>query len=340
MSKLIKKNFFIGVDISKDTLDLAIIDEKSYGTFKDMKIQNNLQDFNSITKWLKKNKIKKEDCLFCMEHSGTYGLLLFAWLTQEKIDFCVEPGMQIKKSMGISRGKNDKVDARRIADYAFTNRAKLKVFEMPSALILQLKQLLTYRDQIVRIRTSLKNSIRSHLQYQKLSGLLMITQQIEEQIEQQNSIVKQIEAQIVEVIKSDPLMKKNYELAISVKGIGLIVSAFMLVTTNNFSSFETGRKYSCYAGIAPFEHSSGISIKGKTQISQMGNKRIKTLLTNGANSAVIWDKELKLYYDRKRMEGKEHKVVINAIRCKLVNRVFACVKRQTPYVKIYQHNFS
>lgn len=340
MNKLIRKKHFFGVDISKDTLDLALLEEETYGSFKDYKIENAFNGFDKIIEWFEKDGMKSEDCLFCMEHTGTYGLLFFAWLSQMEIDYCVEPGIQIKRSQGMARGKNDKVDARRIADYAYINRAKLKTFNMPSTLIIQVKQLLTYREQTIRIRTSLKNSLKSHLQYQKVSGLKKITEQINNQIEQQDKLVDDIEKQIKEIIKSDPQMKKNFELAISVKGIGLVIGAFMLVTTNNFTSFENGRKYACYAGIAPFENTSGTSIKGKTKISHLGNKTIKTLLSNGANSASSWDPELKAYYKRKKDEGKDHKLIINSIRCKLVNRVFAAVKRQTPYVKLYQHNFA
>ena len=75
-------------------------------------------------------------------------------------------------------------------------------------------------------------------------------------------------------------------------------------------------------------------------MSHLGNKKLKTLLSNGANSAKSWDPEIRAYYKRKIDEGKEHKAVINAISCKLVNRVFAVVKRQTPYVSIYQQNFA
>jgi len=113
----------------------------------------------------------------------------------------------------------------------------------------------------------------------------------------------------------------------------------MLVTTNNFTGFENGRKYACYSGIAPFEHTSGISIKGKTRVSNLANKKIKALLSNGANSAYKWDPEMKKYYKRKIAEGKDHKLVINAISCKLVNRVFAVIKRQTPFVVTYKQNF-
>jgi len=340
MNKLIKKKTFIGVDISKDTLDLALMEEETYGSFSDKRIQNSIKGFDSILQWLEEQNKNLQDCVFCMEHTGTYGLLFFAWLSQIGIDYCVEPGIQIKRSLGMVRGKNDKIDARRLADYIYTNRAKVKTFNLPSTLILQIKQLLTYRDQIIRIRTSLKNSLKSHMQYQKISGLKSITDQINNQIEQQNKLVENSENQIIELIQNDPQVKKNFELAKSVKGIGLVIAAFMLVSTNNFTSFENGRKYACYSGIAPFEYDSGTSIKLKTRVSHFGNRTIKTLLSNGANSASKFDPQLRAYYNRKKAEGKEHKLIINSISCKLVNRVFAVIKRQTPYTSIYEHNFA
>jgi len=339
MKQFTKKKHFIGIDISKDQLDLALVNEGSHGVFKDKKVDNSFKGFDKIQTWLSKQKIKLDDCLFCMEHTGTYGLLLFAWLGQMGIDYCVEPGLKIKRSLGIARGKNDKVDARRIADYALTNKAKLATFSLPSTLLLQIKQLLTYRDQQTRIKVSLKNSLKNHDQYKRVSGLQSISDDIKNQIEECESRIEGIEEQIKDLIKSDETMKKKFDLATSVKGIGLVIAAFMLVTTNNFTSFENGRKYACYSGIAPFENTSG-KYKGKTKVSHLANKRMKTLLSNGANSARKWDPELRVYYARKIQEGKEHKLVINSIKCKLVNRVFAVVKRQTPYVNIYQQIFA
>ena len=89
-----------------------------------------------------------DDCAFCMEHTGTYGLLFYGWLAQQGILFCVESGLHIKRSLGMTRGKNDAVDAERIADYALTHKAKLKPYEMPSPLLVKIKQLLTYREQM------------------------------------------------------------------------------------------------------------------------------------------------------------------------------------------------
>ena len=339
MDKSTKKKYFVGIDISKDHLDVALVRGEELNLFKDKMVDNNFKGFTAIQSWLSKQKVKLEDCLFCMEHTGTYGLLLFAWLGQLGVDYCVEPGMKIKRSSGITRGKNDKVDARRIADYAATNKAKLKPFQMPSDLVLQIKQFLTYRDQQTRIKVSLKNSLRSHNQYQRVSGIKSISDEIQNQIAECDQRIDRIDAKIRELIKTDETLKKNFDMATSVNGIGLVIAAFMLITTNNFTSFENGRKYASYSGVAPFENTSG-KYRGKTRVSHLANKRVKTLLSNGANSARKWDPELRAYYARKISEGKEHRLVINSIRCKMVNRVFAVVKRGTPYVNTYQQKIA
>ncbi len=339
MDNFTNKKHFIGVDISNAKLDLALLRDAEKGRFLDKVVTNDFKGFGSMQEWLEKLKVNLNECVFCMEHTGTYGLLFFAWLSQMEICYCVEPALKIKRSLGVTRGKNDKVDARRIADYAFTHRAKLQQFNLPSSLMLQIKQLLTYRDQMVRICSSLKNSLKSHKQYQRVSGLKSVSEEIENQIADFENRIARIEKQVIELIKSDESLFKNYKLATSVIGVAFVIASYMLVTTNNFTSFNNGREYACYSGIAPFAHESGTSIKGKTRVSNLANKKIKTILSNGANSAAQWDPEIKKYYNRKLAQGKDHQLIINSIKCKLVNRVFAVVKRQSSYVNIYQLNF-
>jgi len=335
-----KKTDFLGIDISKDYIDCALLNAEHPGSLKNNQFKNDLDGFDTMMEWLIKSKTDLGRCLFCMEHTGTYGLLLFAWLADKGADFCVEPGLKIKRSLGMTRGKDDQIDARRIADYACTHANKLKLFTIPSQLIISIKQLLTYREQLVRIRTSLKNSIKSHQQYEQITKTRTVTADISVQIQDYTSRINAIEQKITEAINSDPELHKNFILSTSVKGIGLVIAAFMLVTTNNFDAFEDGRQYACYSGVAPFANRSGISIRGKTTVSHLANNTIKTMLSRGANSASKWDPELNLYYKRKRGEGKDHKLIINAISCKLINRVFAVVKRQSPYVITYQQKIA
>jgi len=338
MNKFTKKQWFSGIDISMNTIDVALLNVQSPEKVKEKQFKNSFQGFDAMLEWMIKQKVNVSECVFCMEHTGTHGLLLFVWLHQKEIDFCVEPGLQIKRSLGLVRGKNDKVDARRIADYALTQKTKLKPFVIPAQNLIQIKQLLTYRDQLVKMRTGFMNSLKSHQQYHQVTKMDFVIIDIEQQIGQLAERISQLEKQIIQIIKSDQQLKKNYELTTSVVGVGKIIAAFMLVTTNNYTSFENGRKYACFAGIAPFEESSG-RYKGKAHVSHLANKKMKTLFSNGANSARNWDPEIKAYYERKAKEGKAHHSIMTAVSCKIVNRVFAVVNRQTPYVKLYQNNF-
>lgn len=340
-NKSMKKTDFIGIDISKDYIDCALLNEAQPKALKNNQFKNDLDGFDSMEEWLIKMNVNiKKDALFCMEHTGTYGLMLFAWLTQKEFDFCVEPGLKIKRSLGMTRGKDDKIDARRIADYAFTHINKLKLFSLPSEKIVYLKQLLTYREQLVRNRTSFKNSIKSHEQYERITKHKTVTDDITAMIAAHDNHIKLVEKQIIQEIESDQELKKNFDLATSVKGIGLVIAAFMLVTTNNFSGFEDSRQYACYSGVAPFANTSGVSIRGKTMVSPLANKKVKAMLSRGANSAAKWDPEIKTYFNRRKIEGKDHKVIINAISCKLISRVFAVVKRQSPFVVTYQQKIA
>ena len=148
--------------------------------------------------------------------------------------------------------------------------------------------------------------------------------------------IGEIENEIETLIEEDASLKKNYNLATSVVGIGLVNAVIFLVHTNNFQSFTSGRKYACYGGIAPFEHTSGTSIKGKTKVSHLANKAIKINLTQAAKSSIQNDTELMKYYKRKEKEGKQHGVIMNAVKFKLIIRVFAVVNRGTPYVRMRQ----
>ena len=108
----------------------------------------------------------------------------------------------------------------------------------------------------------------------------------------------------------------------------------MILCTNNFEGITNARSFACYCGVAPFEYSSGTSIRGKTRVSNLANKKMKADLTNAARSAVLNDPELRIYYKRKREEGKAHGTVMNAIKFKIITRAFAVINRKTPYVTL------
>ena len=107
---------------------------------------------------------------------------------------------------------------------------------------------------------------------------------------------------------------------------------FLITYTNAFTKFKDARKFASFCGIAPFPNSSGTSIRGTTKVSHLANKKIKSLLDLCAKSAIQYNPEMKVYYHKRIEKGKNKMSTINIIRNKIVSRVFAVVKRQTPYV--------
>ena len=238
--------------------------------------------------------------------------------------------MHIKRSLGLTRGKNDKLDSYKIARFSYLLRDELKPMKMPSDCLIQLKSLISERSRIVKSIV---------IEKQTLSDLTATMSKpakdrTENRLTGLNMDKNAIEKEILEQVKSVDKINKNYELLISITGISLINAVVMILCTNNFESITNPRSFACYCGVAPFEHSSGTSIKGKTRVSQYANKVVKTYLSNAARAAMMHDPELKAYYNRKRAEGKDHGTVMNALKFKLITRAFAVIKRGTPYVKL------
>lgn len=327
--------YSVGIDIASKTLAVSVIATPGQPELHAMTVTNSPEGISAMFSALSKAGIKVKECWFCFEHTGNYGLLLSTCLQKRKCVFSIVAALEIKSSQGIQRGKTDPADAKQIATYAAVNRHKLKACALPEKSLLTIKELLSYRSQLIKIRTQIKNSLKSR---KLLGGLIdneWILSDLKEQVSQLDQRISRADKAIEQVVEQNSDVFENYQLAKSVKSIGPVIAAALVVYTNNFAGFQTSRQFSSYAGIAPFRYESGSSIRGKTQVSNYANKRIKTLLYNAANTAMVHDPEIRAYYLRKREQNKHHCSIINAIAFKLVGRVFAVIKRQTPYVSTY-----
>jgi transposase len=323
-----KKSFIIGVDVSKLKLDLHC-----YGQCQSLVLSNNLKGFKGFLKWIKKEISKdKEQILVVMEYSGVYSYNLEKFLFEQGISYVKRPALDIKRSMGMKRGKTDKADARMISQYGWHRREELKSMKPVSQAQQELQQLMTFRDKMVTDKASYKTrlkELKEQLKNNLPAGIIKSTEQIVEILKKE---INKTEKTIRGLLADNPDLENNYQLITSVRGISFVTAIHMLITTENFSRFTDPRKFACYSGVAPFEHTSGSSIRGKTKTSQLANKKIKSLLTMAAICAIKHDAELKAKYEQKLKQGKAKMSVINMIRFKLIERVFAVIKRQKPYI--------
>lgn len=325
-----KKKIIVGVDVSKSTLDVFIRNAGLHYV-----VSNDPKGFADLLATVcNVSKCKPDEILFCFENTGKYSKMLSVFLHSQNLAFFMEPALAIKRSLGLTRGKNDKVDAKRIAEYAFEKKHKLTPVALPGKKIDMMKGLLTLREKLIKHRTAFKNGITDlHDCYEEGENAFIKGLQ-ENQIQRLDKDIKKVEDEIQQVIKNDASMLKNFGLIISVKGISKINAFYFIAYTANFMLFTSARAYACYCGIAPFENSSGTS-KGRTKVHHFANKQLKSLLNLAASSVIQVRGEYQAYYNKRVNElGKSKVSTLNIIRNKLVHRVFAVVKRQTPYVDL------
>ena len=332
-----KFTYFIGIDISKNSFDTCLCSEEQPDRFVRGKFSNSAAGCRQLLAWLRKQKVELDQCFFAMEHTGWYTLELCCYLQNQQLAFSLYSPLHLKRSLGLARGKNDRVDAQRIGHYIFLHRHKLTPTLLPSSSLLKLKNLFAFRERLVKNQASLKQTIQDLKDTAHLVDNKFIIRQSEKQLKLIKEQVKQTEHQIEIAIKEDDQLQATLRLLCSIPGIGLVTAVALILATNNFTAFSDSRKFASYCGVAPFEHTSGTSIRGRTKTSHLANKRIKALLSNGAASAIQSDEELKAYFHRKVAEGKPKMVVINAVRAKLINRVFATINRGTEYVILRQY---
>lgn len=328
-------NHYIGIDVSKATLDFCVRDQ--HAVVLNTTCNNDKKSIKSLIKKLRKlPDFTITGVVFCMEYTGIYNNHLLDCLLAVKAKIWLESAMRIKHSQGMLRGKNDKVDAERIALYAYTYRNQIKLWEPPRKEVIELKNLITLRDRLVNSMKQLKTPLKEHSEFFSASVTKIEKKVFKGTLAAIEKDLQSVEKMINDLIDKDPHLKELHKLITSVDGVGTITAINILVSTNEFKSISDPQKFACYSGVAPFEHQSGSSIKGKARVSHLANKKIKTLLHLAAMAALNVKGELREYYQRKVEEGKNKMSTINAIRNKIIRRIFAVVKRGWAYEKNYQ----
>lgn len=328
---------FIGIDVSKRTLDIYIHAADGQTNEHYFVIENSNKGFKELISKLRKAFVEIEQCIVCMEHTGVYSIPMCLFLEKIGLRYTLESGLQIKKSMGITRGKSDKIDAKMIAHYAYMNRDKLCTHKLPEKKLLTLKQMSSYRERLVKARKSFQvaqKEAEDFIEKQIVKEVLVDSKKV---IKDLSKRIDDIDRKTASLIQQDEQLQNIYQLLLSIPGVGPQIAVNMIIVTRSFTCFKTARQLACYAGIAPFEYRSGTSIKGRNKVSHFANKKMKSLLSMGALNAIRHDPEIKRYYKRKLDEGKNAMSVINAIRNKLVGRMFATVARGTPFVPLAKY---
>ena len=258
-------------------------------------------------------KIDLQEAFLVLEYTGGYEYKLLQFCEAHAIIYARISGLAIKNSMGIVRGKNDKVDSARIAQYGQEKYKSIQPSKPLNPAIIRLKELLSFRKRLVRENAGYKSSIKGREHMQDVNKKDLIIKSLLQKQKINTKIIENIEGEMMNIIAGDELMKVNFTLITSIKGIGKVNALMTIAYTENFTSFSNPRSYAVYVGVVSFDHSSGTSIRGRKRVSQIANKELKQELNQAARSAMVWDKEMNSYAENK-LKTKCYKIVLNNIK--------------------------
>lgn len=336
--------YFVGIDIAKATLDWGVYDGKT--VVLQTSTPNTITGIKTALRLLKTlPNWKPAQAVFCMEHTGIYNAHLLDFLHKLRFPIWLESSLQIKKAGGLqprrrTGGKTDTIDAQRIAEYAYRFRDQIRLWEPPRQVVQQLAMLSAARQRLIGVYNQLAGPLAEQQSFVNPVLQKQLLKSCQASLAAIDKDRKAIDKAIDALIEGDEQLKQLFALMTSVPGIGAVTATEVVIATNELKNITDPKKMACHAGVAPFEYKSGTSVRGRPGVSQHARKRLKSLFHLAAMSAIRVKGELQDYYQPVRRcgkvkEGKNRMLVLNAVRNKLIHRLYAVVKRGEKYDKTY-----
>ena len=338
------KKTIIGIDISKEKIDASAIDVQNalqgvqklgYETF-----ENRPMGFRRMLVWARHliKGVTLDDVLFCCETTGGYDRCLCDYIYAKDLDIWRESALQIKRSMGVRKGKDDKSDSLMIAEYAMRHMDKAVIYETPCDTVRELKAMLQYRHKLVQEKTEKKVRM-SHLgdTAAKSKSVSFILRDARKSIRALEKSIKECERQILELIKGDEELARNYRHITSVSGMGIVNATALIAYSNNFKGITTANRMASYYGIAAFRDTSGTSVDKKAYVKCYSNSLLKAYLTQAAEWTIRENGIYHAYYLRLKDKGKPYGIIINNARNKLIHLVFSLIHNDMDYEQDHEY---
>lgn len=304
-----------GVDISKDVFDV-------YGSDAGHHQYNNTEKgFKSFLKLL------SDDTLVVMEATGYYHYRLAQFLYKNGVVVSVLNPLSVKRfiQMKLAKVKTDKSDAKAICEYGQINEVPL--YNALTDVQSECLQLFRLLDSYLKKRTATKNKMHG----EETLGIpsKFVYRSLRRNKKHLDKEITGIEQKILSLVKQE--QQEQLTLLKSIPGIGERTALFLIVVTDGFEKFEKASQLCSYVGITPTIRESGSSVRGRSRISKVGNKKLRNLLFLCAFNACKRNKACRELYERIVNKGKSKKLALIAVANKLLKQAFAIAKSGMPY---------
>ena len=304
-----------GIDISKKVFDVY----GSLGVHHQFK--NDEQGIKSFEKHLPKG------ALVVMEATGYYHYRLAQYLHKKGVEVSVVNPLSVKRfiQMKLAKIKTDKSDAKAICEYGQMNT--LPMYNALTEVQSECLQLFRLLDIYLKQQTAIKNKMHG----EEALGIpsRFVYRSLKRNLKHLKYEINMLESRLLELVKQD--QQHQLTLLKSIPGMGVKTALFLIVVTDGFTKFESAKQLCSYVGITPTIRESGSSVRGRSRISKVGNKKLRNLLFLCAFSACKHNKACRDLYERIVNKGKSKKLALIAVANKLLKQAFAIAKSGRPY---------
>lgn len=304
-----KKNEVVGIDVSKATLDIAVLPSGEVTRFA-----NDASGIDELAK-----KVAAAD-LIVMEATGGYETAVATALVGAGLRVAVVNPRQIRdfaKATG-RLAKNDRIDAQVIA--AFGQAIEPEIVRLPDEKARELEALLVRRRQLVAMRVQEVNRLSL------MQGAMR--KRIKAHIDWLEKEIDKLDVDLTAGLRSSPAWRAKDELLRSFKGVGPVTSSTLVVQLPELGQLDR-RAIAALVGLAPFNRDSGV-MRGRRSIYG-GRSHVRTLLYMAATTAIRSNPVIRAFYERLKARGKPHKVAMVACMRKMLTILNAMVRQSTPW---------
>jgi len=320
--------YIIGIDVSKNKLDCALIDNSNYDKFKFKVVDNSEGGFVALLDWLSKHiESTVSEYHFVMEATGVYHEKCADYLFNMGAKVSVVNPAHIKyygQSLGV-HSKNDKKDSVVIARYGVTQKP---ISWLPEPIEIRVLKALASRLDAIEKDIRRENNRCEKSNINPCSDNVLHS--IKKMLVALNDEKKSLERLIDNHINQYAYLKNNYALLQSIPGIGPVVSRYMVIIIGS-RTFKSASQCAAYLGLVPVQNESGSSLRGRSRLSKAGSPIIRAKLYMAAISALQHNPDIKIQNQRLLKNGKSKMSALCAAMRKLVHICFGVIKHQRPY---------
>jgi len=313
---------FLGIDVAKDTLALALLGPKSP---RKTSVANTPAGYLRLVHWLASQHIT--DVTVCLEATGTYSDDVAQALHDAHYRvFLVNPArIAAYAKSQLARNKTDAADAVLIARFAQAEAATLNVWIPPDPALRELRALVRHLDALQLQRQAEHNR-------QAAGGHpAAVAQALTAHLAFLDKQIAEVVRQISDHLDGHPELRKQHELLQSIVGIGSITASRILAEAGDLTRFRDARAVAAYAGLTPRQYSSGTSVQRRTRLSKIGNASLRRALFFPAIVAKQHNPVLQAFCARLAARGLAPKAIVGAAMRKLLQLAYGVLSSGRPF---------